>query len=399
MRQHREIIKIDEEKCNGCGLCVPSCAEGAIQIIEGKARLVSEVYCDGLGACLAECPQDALTIEEREAEEFDEEAVEQHLEETAEEETQPAGQQAAGPSGGCPGAMVRFLGARNNGRTADPPPADAAPSQLVNWPVQLILAPTSAPYFEGARLLIASDCVPFALADFHSRFLAERVLLIGCPKLDDADFYRQKLAQIFSENDIHSIDVAYMEVPCCFGMVHLAEQALRDCGKDIPLTLNKVSIRGEVRNPRLNVVEARPLRGLVCRKLYLRDYSVRLLLYPERFAYDGFARRCAPKAARIMAPQYHRILLEVLKVNALRQYDLVVSVFCVRANLDNHRALFAVDAVDLADIRKVFHGFLLFLPHSFTFPLRITYGCALFIVRKLAIHGRIPHAARDKIIM
>jgi Pyruvate/2-oxoacid:ferredoxin oxidoreductase delta subunit len=227
----RSIVKIDEEKCDGCGQCATACAEGAIEIIEGKARLVSESYCDGLGACLGECPQDAIAIEEREADAFDEAAVAEHLE-------QPAA---------CPGSAPRSLAkCELVDATGEPGEPSEVPSRLANWPVQLKLAPASAPWFDKADLVIAADCVPFAFADFHARFLGEKVLLIGCPKLDSAEFYRKKLAQIFIQNDLASIEVVYMEVPCCFGLVHLVHESLKESGKDIPLRLVKVGIKGDV---------------------------------------------------------------------------------------------------------------------------------------------------------
>ncbi len=261
MKQLRKIIRIDEEKCDGCGLCANACVEGAIQIIGGKAKLVSEVYCDGLGACIGECPQGAITIEEREAETFDPKAVEIHLEE---QKLAEAGRTDGKPkfephpesfakeetSGrACPGALSQML------RQRRPEPATSAASQatteryepvseLVNWPVQIRLVPVQAPYFNGADLLIAADCVPFAYADFHRRLLANKVLLIGCPKLDDAQFYREKLAQIFQHNDIRSVEVAFMEVPCCFGLVQLVRLALADAGRQIPFILTKIGIRG-----------------------------------------------------------------------------------------------------------------------------------------------------------
>lgn len=232
---YRNVITIDEDRCDGCGQCVNACAEGAIKVIDGKARLVSETYCDGLGACLGECPQDAITLEEREAAEFDEEAVRQRL----------GGEPATPPS--CPGSAARtierceILGMKGEpGATAD------IPSRLGNWPVQLQLVPARAPYFENADLVIAADCAPFAFADFHRRFLEGKVLLIGCPKLDSAEFYRKKFAQIFIQNEIRSIEVAYMEVPCCFGLVHLVHEALKESGKQIPLTLTKVGISGDI---------------------------------------------------------------------------------------------------------------------------------------------------------
>lgn len=229
----RKIVKIDEERCDGCGECASACAEGAIEIVDGKARLVSESYCDGLGACLGECPQDAIMIEERDAPEFDEAAVEEHL----------AGKAPVS----CPGSAPQSI-ARCELVDAKGEPGDAAglPSTLANWPVQMKLVPVKAPYFQDAHLLIAADCVPFAFADFHARFLEGRTLMIGCPKLDSFEFYRKKLAQIFIQNDIQSIDVVYMEVPCCFGLVHLVHESLKESGKDIPLKLTKVGIKGDI---------------------------------------------------------------------------------------------------------------------------------------------------------
>jgi len=239
----RKIVRIDEEKCDGCGQCVPACAEGAIQLIDGKARLVSDVYCDGLGACLGGCPQGAITIEEREAEAFDEEASSIHVAQTA--------SQGGPPPGGCPG-MVSHMLHRSVSETDEGRAAGGAvlSSRLGNWPVQLSLVPVHAPYFEGAEIVIAADCVPFAFAGFHRRFLTGKVLIIGCPKLDDAGEYRRKLADLFRQNNIKSIEVVHMEVPCCFGLNHLVGLALEDSGKDIPLTATEVSIHGEVKGKR-----------------------------------------------------------------------------------------------------------------------------------------------------
>jgi len=245
MHARRKIIKIDEEKCDGCGLCVPACAEGAIQIVDGKARLVSEVYCDGLGDCLGECPRGALTIEEREAEEFDEKAVEHHLAEQKAQQTAPSQKSDPLPCG-CPGSASQTLKPRQTAHSAAAGDAETTPSALGNWPVQLHLVPVVAPYFNEARLVIAADCVPFSFADFHRKFLAGRVLLVGCPKLDDAEAYREKLAQIFRQNDIRSVEAVYMEVPCCFGLVHLVKKALEESGREIPLSFTKVGIHGEI---------------------------------------------------------------------------------------------------------------------------------------------------------
>jgi Pyruvate/2-oxoacid:ferredoxin oxidoreductase delta subunit len=242
----REVVRIDEEQCDGCGLCVPSCAEGAIQIIDGKARLVSDVYCDGLGACLGECPHDAISIEEREAVAFDEEAALRHV----------ARQQAATPTSAgepeltvhaCPGVASHALHPVEPVSTSgNHDGSRVTPSALANWPVQLVLAPVQAPYFQGAKLLISADCVPFALADFHQGFLAGRTLLIGCPKLDDTELYRHKLTQIFIQNDLQSVEVLYMEVPCCFGLAHLVRLAIQESGKDIPVTITKIGVRGAI---------------------------------------------------------------------------------------------------------------------------------------------------------
>ena len=229
----RKIVKIDEKKCNGCGVCVPNCAEGAIKIIDGKARLVSEVYCDGLGACIGECPQGALTIEEREAAEFDEKAVERRLAAEKAKEPMPCG---------CPGTMSQALKPQARPASGE----GLAPSALGNWPVQLRLAPVFAPYFNGADLLISADCVAHAFADFHGRFLAGKTLVIGCPKLDDAPLYQGKLAQILQQNQIKSVEVLYMEVPCCFGLVRLVRDAIAEAKSRVPLTLTKISIHGEI---------------------------------------------------------------------------------------------------------------------------------------------------------
>ena len=252
MKRLREIVKIDEAKCNGCGLCVPACAEGAIQIIEGKARLVNEQYCDGLGACLGQCPQGAITIERHEAEEFDPEAVKRHVGDTAEtavsQDAMARAQSQALPCG-CPGTGSQMLKVAYATAPATED-GEVMPSRLGNWPVQLSLVTTQAPYFQGTRLVIAADCVPFAFADFHRRFLGGRTLLIGCPKLDDANFYEHKLADILAANDIQAVEVVHMEVPCCLGLVRLVEMALQRCGKDIPLTTTEIGIRGNVQESR-----------------------------------------------------------------------------------------------------------------------------------------------------
>lgn len=239
----RNIVKIDEEKCDGCGLCIPSCEEGAIQLVDGKARLVSEVYCDGLGDCLGVCPQDAITVEEREADDFDAAVAEEHVArlERASAPPEPA---PAPPLGGCPGALARQFPTK----AAKEPGAcpEATPSELTNWPLQLHLVPPTAPYLEGADLLFAADCVGFALPDFHRKLLRGKVLIIACPKLDDTEAYLPKLIEIFRQNDLRSVEVAHMEVPCCLGLRRLIEVALQEAGSDVPLTVTKVAIGGEI---------------------------------------------------------------------------------------------------------------------------------------------------------
>jgi Pyruvate/2-oxoacid:ferredoxin oxidoreductase delta subunit len=244
----RKVIHIDEEKCDGCGECVTGCAEGAIAIIDGKARLVSETYCDGLGACLGECPQGAITMEEREAETFDEAKTREHLEGLRSRKSAPGPLPlafAGAPQ--CPGSMAKSLGRQ---MTASEPgdgiPIGSQPSELMNWPIQLTLVPPSAPYLRGADLLLVADCVPFACADFHQRFLRGKPVIIGCPKLDQAEFYVKKLAEIVRIAEPRSLSVVHMEVPCCSGLTRIAQYAIRMAESDTPLTDVTVGIGGEV---------------------------------------------------------------------------------------------------------------------------------------------------------
>ncbi len=249
----REIVKIDEEKCNGCGLCVPNCAEGAIQVINGKANLVSEIYCDGLGACLGHCPQGAITIEKRSAKEFDEQATNEHLKKLGNaapmQSTHSAAQAHHAPAAphsqfhGCPGAMARELTPAAKGGTSASAPRIS--SELAQWPVQLALVNPSAPFFKNADLLIAADCAPFAYANFHSDLLKGKVLAIGCPKLDDTSAYVEKLADLFKNGSIKSVTIAHMEVPCCFGLEGVVETAVRESGKKIPVKNVILSLQGE----------------------------------------------------------------------------------------------------------------------------------------------------------
>jgi ferredoxin len=240
----RKIIKIDEEKCNGCGLCVPSCAEGALQIVDGKARLVGEVFCDGLGACLGDCPEGAIIIEEREAEGFDEAAVAERMK----QEKAKAKPQAQAPSGGCPGSRMRqFTQAESEPSIPQGAEVPSARSQLCHWPVQLTLLPPQGEIWNNADVLIAADCVPFAMPDFHQRLLAGKTVAVGCPKLDDLNAYVEKLTHIFTHNSVRSVTVAHMEVPCCSGIVTAAQKAIELSGRsDIEFKDVKVSVQGAV---------------------------------------------------------------------------------------------------------------------------------------------------------
>lgn len=245
----RSIVHIDEDKCNGCGLCIPSCAEGAIKIIDGKARLVADKYCDGLGACLGSCPQDAITIIEREADEFDEEAVKEYLESIGEDfEEEDSSCPGSSPVFSCPGS--RSMDLRETKKVASTCETGdvsiSIKSQLKQWPVQLMLVPVQAPYFENADLLITADCVAVTYPNYHLGMLKGKAVVMGCPKLDDGNYYVEKLAAIFKNNNINSITVAHMEVPCCYGLIKIVEEALGRSGKNIPLNSIEVSIEGEI---------------------------------------------------------------------------------------------------------------------------------------------------------
>jgi NAD-dependent dihydropyrimidine dehydrogenase PreA subunit len=234
----RNIVKIDEEKCTGCGLCIPSCAEGALKIIDGKAKLVKDIYCDGLGACLGKCPEDDITIIQREAQEFDEKAVEEYHKKT---QTATPVQAHPHPSG-CPSEQILQIERAYEEKSTL---SEKRETKLTNFPIQLKLLPPNAPFFENADLLITADCVPFAYADFHEDLLKDKTLAIGCPKLDDVSLYRNKLAQIFKMSNIKSVTVVNMEVPCCFGLYRLVKEALDASGKTIPLKQETISIKGE----------------------------------------------------------------------------------------------------------------------------------------------------------
>jgi NAD-dependent dihydropyrimidine dehydrogenase PreA subunit len=246
----RKIVFIDEEKCDGCGICVPSCAEGALQVIDGKVRLLSDNLCDGLGACLGECPQDAITVEEREADEFDEEAVKLHLADQqgaqAEEQSQPTPIHTHGLGGGCPGARVLQFDRPGGGAQPSPAAADS-PSQLRQWPVQLQLIPPTAPYLEGADVLLAADCSAYALGDFHDKHLKGRALAIACPKLDQGmEMHLAKLITMIDQAKINTLNVMTMEVPCCSGLIHLAKEAASRASRKVPIKQMVVGVRGDI---------------------------------------------------------------------------------------------------------------------------------------------------------
>jgi ferredoxin len=232
----RAVIQIDQEKCDGCGLCVPSCAEGAIQIVDGKAQLMADRFCDGLGACLGECPQGALTIEEREAEEFAGPAP-----------GAPAAQPHAAPAQAKPPEAEVFVCPSLRSQQIKPTgTTEAQPSALGHWPVKLRLVAPKAPFLKGASLLVAADCAPFAAGDFHARYLAGKAVVCGCPKFDDLTEHTAKLAAILRENDIREITIVNMEVPCCHGLVQIVRQALVETGQNPPVTICTLGAAGQV---------------------------------------------------------------------------------------------------------------------------------------------------------
>lgn len=230
----RQIIKIDEEKCTGCGLCVSACHEGAIGMVNGKAKLLRDDYCDGLGNCLPTCPTGAIRFEEREAAEYDEAAVQKNLDKK--NETLPCG---------CPGTQSKTIHRENGCETACTATTSENKSMLSQWPVQIKLAPVNAPYFTDANLLIAADCTAYAYGDFHNRFIKNRITLIGCPKLDEGD-YSDKLTTIIKNNSIKSVTVVRMEVPCCGGIENAVKTALQNSGKFIPWQVITISTDGRI---------------------------------------------------------------------------------------------------------------------------------------------------------
>jgi NAD-dependent dihydropyrimidine dehydrogenase PreA subunit len=249
MKNVRKIIEIDEELCDGCGNCVPSCAEGALEIIDGKARVIADIYCDGLGACLGECPMGALKIIEREAEEFDEEAVEKHLA----NQNRSEHQEAPVFSGGCPSARLQTFAPAEP--TAVPGPqtdltsrdvAALTESALGHWPVQIMLVPPTAPFLKNADLLVLADCVPVAFPTVHRDFIKGKAVMMGCPKLDNAQFYIEKFAQICKESGIKSITSVIMEVPCCGGLPIIVKKGMELAGVNIPMEEVVISTKGQI---------------------------------------------------------------------------------------------------------------------------------------------------------
>ena len=232
----RRIIEIDKEKCNGCGLCAKACHEGAIGMVDGKATLLRDDYCDGLGDCLPVCPTGAITFVEREAAAYDEAAVQANM---AKKGKTPCA---------CPGSQSKLLEVQEKmaaKREEEAAPVSAVPSRLRQWPVQIKLAPIKAPYFDGAKLLIAADCTAYAYGNFHEEFMKGKITLVGCPKLDMVD-YSEKLTEIIKQNDIQSVTIVRMEVPCCGGMEMAAKKALQASGKFIPWQVVTISTDGKI---------------------------------------------------------------------------------------------------------------------------------------------------------
>lgn len=240
MKVKRNIIEIDENSCDGCGLCVLTCAKDAIKIVDGKAKLVFDTYCDGLGLCIKECPRDALKIVERDADEFDHIVAESHMK-------VKVGNHESSMVCGCPSRMIRTFSPRPASQTEDKPSNCAfSTSALSHWPVQISLIPPTAPFLKGAHILVAADCTPIAYPRFHEDFLKGRKVLVGCPKLDDAAAYIHKLTQIFSIADIRSITFLVMEVPCCQGLADILKKAMHLAGKKIPMGKIIISSLGEI---------------------------------------------------------------------------------------------------------------------------------------------------------
>jgi NAD-dependent dihydropyrimidine dehydrogenase PreA subunit len=241
MKVTRKIIEIDDELCDGCGECVPSCAEGALVIVDGKARMIAEKYCDGLGACLGECPNGALKIIEREADDFDEEAVEELLATKAKESPKPM----EVISGGCPSSQLKTFVPGKGGTPAE------SESALSHWPVQIMLVPSNAPFLNNADLLVVADCGPLSYPNFHRDFLKDKAVMMGCPKFDNVDTYINKFAKVFTNSNIKSITAVIMEVPCCSALPSVVKKGLELAGKKIPFEEVVISTRGQIVEKRI----------------------------------------------------------------------------------------------------------------------------------------------------
>jgi len=242
MQVTRKIIRIDEELCDGCGQCVPGCAEGALQMIDGKVRVVEDRYCDGLGACIGECPNDALTIIERKADEFDEKAVEVYLAKKEKEEPKEDRLPC-----GCPSTQLQSFIPRASCETANEPATiEAAESSLAHWPVQIKLVPPNAPFLREADLLVIADCVPVAYPTLHRDFLKGKAVMMGCPKFDDVEEYIDKFTQVFKTAGIKSVTSVIMEVPCCSGLPVILKRGLEAAAKEVPIEEKVISLRGKI---------------------------------------------------------------------------------------------------------------------------------------------------------
>ncbi|OPX35292.1 MAG: 4Fe-4S ferredoxin [Desulfobacteraceae bacterium 4484_190.1] len=245
MKVKRKIIEIDEELCDGCGNCVTSCAEGALQIINGKARVVKDQFCDGLGACIGECPQGALKIVERVAEDFDEKAVEEYLKELEQKEKGEENRTENLPCG-CPSAEIKTFTKANSSCESANIPSEIKESALGHWPVQIRLIPVNASFLKDADILVTADCVPVAYPSFHSDFIKNRIVMLGCPKFDDTDSYVEKLTEIFRTADIKSVTVLIMEVPCCSGLPGILKRAMDMAKVNIPMKQIVISSSGKI---------------------------------------------------------------------------------------------------------------------------------------------------------
>ncbi len=247
MGKMRKIVEIDEQLCDGCGMCAIACAEGALEIKDGKARLIKETYCDGLGACLSGCPQGAVRVIEREADEFDPEEVEEHLEEQKPATEGQTERKEFTTACACPSARIEtFAKGPFSRKDAAPAQVDTSGSELSHWPIQIRLVPPGAPFLKGAHLLVASDCAPVAYPDFHRKFVGGKAVLLGCPKFDDAQEYIKKFAEIFRADEIRSVTVVDMEVPCCSALPAIVRKGMQEAGKTVPIEEIVISVRGEV---------------------------------------------------------------------------------------------------------------------------------------------------------